>query len=726
MPTPQSGTSITMAADYAEQIYAGVLGKIIGVYLGRPVEGWSYPRLQERFGELSYYINDQLGEPLVVADDDVSGTFAFVRALADHEYPQTLQAQQVGDTWLNYIIENRTILWWGGLGRSTEHTAYLRLKSGTAAPASGSAGLNGTTLAEQVGAQIFSDGFAMAFPGDPTRAAGAVRAAASVSHDGVALEAAAFMAAMRALAFDVTELGELIDRSRPFIDDARLLGALDAVLSISAAESDWREVRQRIDHDFGYAWFRGPCHVIPNFAMTMAALLLGGDNFQRSVMIAASAGFDTDSNAGVVGCLNGIRLGLDALTAQVDLRAEVADRLLVVSSDGGSCVSDAVLESRKILAAASILRQEPAPGRRPRFRFEYRGSRQGFRTCPYVANPYPTVALGDGPGQPSSRLPAPGLRLRCTGVGPGVPAAVSTPVFLDAAETVANFSTIASPTLYPGQRVVADLQSDAAAVKSGVTATLYVVQRTAGGQISTTKSDSHPLTQERAALIWRIGDIGPLPILRVGVMIESPRRFDGDVTVWSIDWTGAPEYFHLEGVLLTSIWDTHPEPLRAWVSSAANFEADFDRTFSVSHPHGIGLATTGSTDWDDYTVSSTLFFSLHRQGGLVARSVGHRRYYAALLDRGNRVRLVKQRDGQCTVLAETAYDYHQDEPLDIALHCTGTQIGVRIEGASVLLAQDTSTTPYRQGAAGFLVDTGAILADGFQIRSLPTPTPRLP
>jgi hypothetical protein len=27
--------------DYAERVYAGVLGKIIGVYLGRPFEGWT-------------------------------------------------------------------------------------------------------------------------------------------------------------------------------------------------------------------------------------------------------------------------------------------------------------------------------------------------------------------------------------------------------------------------------------------------------------------------------------------------------------------------------------------------------------------------------------------------------------------------------------------------------------------------------------------------------------
>ena len=28
-----------LPADYAERVYAGVLGKLIGVYLGRPVEG---------------------------------------------------------------------------------------------------------------------------------------------------------------------------------------------------------------------------------------------------------------------------------------------------------------------------------------------------------------------------------------------------------------------------------------------------------------------------------------------------------------------------------------------------------------------------------------------------------------------------------------------------------------------------------------------------------------
>ena len=115
---------------YENQIYAGVLGKILGVYLGRPVEGWSYQKIQDTFGEVSYYVHNKVGVPLIVADDDISGTFAFFRAIADNGFKKETTAEEFGRTWLNYIIENKTILWWGGLGRSTEHTAFLNLKNG--------------------------------------------------------------------------------------------------------------------------------------------------------------------------------------------------------------------------------------------------------------------------------------------------------------------------------------------------------------------------------------------------------------------------------------------------------------------------------------------------------------------------------------------------------------------------------------------------------------------
>src|SRR4029078_6321111 len=175
-----------LPGDYLERVYAGVLGKLIGVYLGRPFEGWSYEHIMRDLGEVNYYVHERLGVPLIVTDDDISGTFTFLRSLPDYGNQRNITPAQIGQSWLNYIIERRTILWWGGMGNSTEHTAFLRLKAGIEAPRSGSGALHGQGGAEQIGAQIFIDGWGMVSPGDPERAADLARRAASVSHDGEA------------------------------------------------------------------------------------------------------------------------------------------------------------------------------------------------------------------------------------------------------------------------------------------------------------------------------------------------------------------------------------------------------------------------------------------------------------------------------------------------------------------------------------------------------------
>ena len=66
---------------FADKIYAGIVGKLIGVYLGRAVEGWSYDQIRKTFGEINYFVNDKVNWPLIVPDDDISGTFLFYRFL---------------------------------------------------------------------------------------------------------------------------------------------------------------------------------------------------------------------------------------------------------------------------------------------------------------------------------------------------------------------------------------------------------------------------------------------------------------------------------------------------------------------------------------------------------------------------------------------------------------------------------------------------------------------
>lgn len=51
--------------DYLERVYAGILAKMIGVYLGRPFEGWSHERLMAELGEIDGYVHEKLGAPLI-------------------------------------------------------------------------------------------------------------------------------------------------------------------------------------------------------------------------------------------------------------------------------------------------------------------------------------------------------------------------------------------------------------------------------------------------------------------------------------------------------------------------------------------------------------------------------------------------------------------------------------------------------------------------------------
>lgn len=694
-------------AAYAEQIYAGVLGKIIGVYLGRPVEGWPYEEIQTRFGEVDHFVHDELGEPLIVADDDISGTFAFFHAVDDAgELPPP--PREVGLTWLNYIIEKRTILWWGGVGRSTEQTAYFRLKEGIDAPRSGSIELNGPILPQQVGAQIFSDAFAMMYPGDPERAADAVRKAASVSHDGLALDAAGFLGALRALAFDVRGLDDLISQCRVFAGTGELQRVIDGVIGICAAASSWRQARDRIEAHYGYAKYPGPCHVVPNHAMTLGAVLLGGESFWRSIMVASSAGFDTDSNAGCVGCLNGIRLGLDAIGAESSLRSRVADRMLVVSADGGSCVTDAATQADSILRAAVRARGGKAADPAARFTFPYRGSTQGFTVCPYLGR-YPDSVEVHGP-----RVAGAPLEISCR-LEPGSSAAVSVPVFLDPLETAKNFSTVASPCLYPTQTVSFRIRPGA---DRSVLARAYVLQADDHGGMGATFSDPIRLAGPRELLSWRIPPLGPAPLVRLGLLLDTDDGFEGQVLVEEVDWRGAPDDLSVKGSLMTSIWETQPPVLRAWVSSAENFEADSAFTFAVSHSGQMGLATIGARDWDNYSVASRLVFSLHSACGLVLRAVGHRRFYAALFEGGERVTIVKQRDWTRRELAGVPFPYSADASHRLEVRGSRNEITVLVDGEELVAASDNET-PYAGGAAGFIVEGGTVYGDGFGVGAIP-------
>ncbi|MGW0586028.1 hypothetical protein ACWD25_61625, partial [Streptomyces sp. NPDC002920] len=377
-------------------------------------------------------------------------------------------------------------------------------------------------------------------------------------------------------------------------------------------------------------------------------------------------------------CLNGVRLGLDALSEGPDLRTPVADRLLVVTADGGECVSDATREADRIVASAAALAGSEPPPPLPRFTFAHRGSVQGFTGCPY--HPGAEVhGTGDG------------LRVRLGGSASAeaVTRHVSTPTFLDPAETSGNFSTLASPTLYPGQTLTARLS----ATHEGTSVRPYVLYADAGGA-ATVLGEAHLLGPAPRMLRWQVPPLGgPVPF-RVGFAFTTDAAvadIETGATLHELDWRGAPEHFEQSGVLLSSIWDTRPPALAPWVSSAKNFEADFAVTYSVSHPDALGVVTTGTREWTDYAVASRLTLSLHETAGLVARSRGHRRFYAGVFTGGDRLRLLHQHDGERHILAETPFPYERDRPYAVELRCRGRDLALSVDGRTRLTSTAADT-----------------------------------
>ena len=670
--------------DYLERVYAGVLGKLIGVYLGRPFEGWSYERISAELGDITHYVHEQFGVPLVVTDDDVSGTFTFLRALPDYGYDRNLSAAQIGQTWLNYILEGKTILWWGGMGNSTEQTAFVRLTQGIEAPHSGSMRLNSQLVAEQVGAQIFIDGWAMVTPGEPELAASLAQKAASVSHDGAAVHAAMLLAAMEAQAFIEPDLGALLEVGLSVIPaDSVIRRLIGDLREWHAQDEDWRVTRERIAAHYGYDKFGGNCHIIPNHAIVILSLLYSDDNFDRALMIANTSGWDTDCNSGNVGCLMGIKNGLAELSVGQDWRTPVGDRLFLPSADGGRAITDAVTETYHVVNTGLALAGEPplVPKNGTRFHFELPGSVQGFRVDETSGNAAVTLGNVAGHSETGTRS----LAVRFSGVRPEKPARTATATFIPPdAISMPGYGFVASPTLYPGQTLRGRLE--ASAENAGVVRCLpYIgvyngddlIERRYGGPLTLVPGEAQTFS-------WRMGNTKSAPIAEVGFEISEAAEGQGVLYLDYLGWDGTPE----------TVWRRLPGEgrmwSRAWVSTMDHVGAHWPEAFHLSKSRGTGMFMQGTREWTDYGVSATLTPQVAKSFGLAVRVQGLGRYYALLLGQDRTVRLIKVQDGT-TVLQRSSFEWQFGSSYKFALSVEGATLRASLDNTFLFEVSDEGT-----------------------------------
>jgi ADP-ribosylglycohydrolase len=702
-------STMKLPENYEERVYAGVLGKMIGVYLGRPFEGWSHDRIIAELGEIWYYVHEKLGLPLVVTDDDITGTFTFLRALTDYGNGRELTPAQIGQTWLNYVIEGQSIFWWGGMGNSTEHTAFIRLKNGIPAPQSGSIALNGKIIAEQIGAQIFIDGWAMIVPGDPELAVDLAHKAASVSHDGEAIYGAQVLAAMEAQAFVESDLNKLLNTAITFIPkDSNIYRLIADLREWHVHYPDWHIAREKIEAQYGYEKYPGECHVVPNHALIQLGLLYGEDDFQKSLMITNTSGWDTDCNSGNVGCLLGIKNGLKAIDTGPDWRGPVADRLYLPTADGGRCITDAVSETFRIVnIGRSLANQVPlTPKRGARFHFELPGSFQGFQADKSPgANPILSLENVLGHSCSGSRS----LAFNYHRLARGRMVSASTLTFIPPEYLNMPVYTLhASPTLYPGQVVHAALSADQKN-KGPVSVCLFISVYGAKDQPRIVYGPEATIgSGSRYEFEWKIGDQGGQPIYRVGLELRSDQSADGTVWLDYLTWVGIPDAVFTRPSEGGMLWR------RAWICDVSIFDPKSPEPFRVVQNEGRGLLIQGTHEWADYRVTADIKPNMISSGGICAYVQGLHRYYALLLSQVGKLKLVKVLNDE-KVLGEKDFAWEVGKTYKLSLQVTQNRIQAWVDGQGMFDCKDP-IRPLTGGAIGLVCEEGCFSTNAVTVR----------
>ena len=370
--------------DYINKVYAGWLGKVIGVRHGSNIESWTYENIGKVYGEITDYLFDFKN---FAADDDTNGPMFFLRALEDYTYTSTITAEQIGLTWLNYAPYEHGFYWFGGYGKSTEHTAYMNLRNGIMAPRSGSIEQNGEAVAEQIGGQIFIDVWGLVVPGDYRLAAQYAEKAASVSHGGNGIYGGMFVAACISAAFIEEDIENIIKAGMSVIPDDCEYNRMirDVIKFYKDHPANWRDCFGFIKENYGYNRYPGVCHIIPNSAVMILSLLYGNGDFSKTINICNMCGWDTDCNVANVGTILGVRNGLDGIGYK--WRKPINDLLICSSVIGSLNIMDIPWCCFYIANLAYKITGEEPPfewkdilaGKAARFNFELPGSTHGFR-----------------------------------------------------------------------------------------------------------------------------------------------------------------------------------------------------------------------------------------------------------------------------------------------------------------------------------------------------------
>nr|WP_218627965.1 ADP-ribosylglycohydrolase family protein [Sporosarcina sp. E16_8] len=670
-----------------------------GIRLGVPVEPteWTPEIIRDVYGEIKGYLKDY---KTFSADDDANGPVFFIRALIDEKKSDKLEPQDVAKAWLNYSREGIGMFWWGGEGISTEHTAYLNLEKGIPAPLSGSSETNGLVMSEQIGGQIFIDTWGLLFPNNPSKAADYAEIAASVSHDKNGLYGARFIAACIASAFSATTIATIIEEGLNVIPQDSTYAAVVRKVQEFHGEypNDFLKCRNYLEQEWGYDKYTGVCHIIPNAGVCVLSLLYGNGNLARTIEIATMCGWDTDCNAGNVGTVVGVFVGINEIPD--NYRKPINDFIATSSASGYLNIVDipTFVKSLALLGYSQAKEQAPASlvssykEEEVYFDFSLPGSTHGFKTN-YSFKTFLKHNSRQGYKTPGV------LEIFLDRMIKGEKSRVYYKTFYRREDfNDEKYKPTFAPIAYSGQTVSAKV----------------LTERFRGEEIQITPYVRNTYTKEiielnKMVLIdneWQtIEFIIPKTdgtfVDEVGFIFESPstltNRAFGKVYLDEFHIYGTPDYsinFSKQSIEFLSVTPfSHHRGNWGLQDDAMVVESETDCASFTGHYY-----------MRDATIRATLTPTKGYHHALIFRAEGVKRYYQIGFDGKGKVSLYVQ-DFGLSLLKSASYNWELGESYRFELTCRGNDIGFSINSKEVMNHSDSR---YSHGMFGFsLTEKGA-------------------
>jgi ADP-ribosylglycohydrolase len=234
-------------------------------------------------------------------DDDLN--FAMLALALVEEHGSDLTTEHVADAWLANLPAGRVF--------TAERVAYRNLLLGESAPRTAT---RHNPFREWIGAQIRTDVYGWARPGDPAAAARLAWVDARLSHVRSGLYGAMFVAAMCAQAVVSDDLDVVLDAGLAVVPPESRYA--DCIAFGAELGRSGRPVEECLDvlHDrLGHLHW---VHVLNNAALTAYALTSSGGDLERAICTAVTGGWDTDSVGATVGSVCGALAGARRLPAR--------------------------------------------------------------------------------------------------------------------------------------------------------------------------------------------------------------------------------------------------------------------------------------------------------------------------------------------------------------------------------------------------------------------------